>query len=103
MSIDAFQINKKDNVATVLRTVEKEELKIGGDFIHDSIIVTDKVLVGHKIALVDISIGSEIIKYGAVIGVATKNILKGSWVHLHCMKSCYDEKSSGRHVILSAD
>ena len=33
-------------------------------------------------------------KYGVVIGSATKDIPAGGWVHLHCMKSLVDKRSS---------
>ena len=35
-----------------------------------------------------------IVKYGVPIGTATVNIAAGSWVHLHCMRSNYDERSA---------
>ena len=39
-----------------------------------------------------------IVKYGVVIGRATKPIPAGSWVHLHVMRSNYDERSSHLNV-----
>ena len=42
---------------------------------------------GHKYAIKDISIGSEIIKYGQPIGIAQCNIKKGEHVHSHNMKT----------------
>ena len=38
---------------------------------------------GHKVALVAIARGADILKYGHVIGVATQNIAPGDHVHLH--------------------
>ena len=35
----------------------------------------------------------DILKYGVVIGRATADIPAGSWVHLHVMRSLYDERS----------
>lgn len=35
-----------------------------------------------------------IVKYGVVIGRATADIPAGSWVHLHVMRSVYDQRSS---------
>ena len=48
----------------------------------------------YKRQLSDIPSGTRIIKYGVPIGAATEDISKGSWVHLHVMKSLYDERSS---------
>ena len=70
--IKAFQIDLGDNVATALAGIP----------------------AGHKIALKDIGAGGHIVKYGVVIGRATADIPKGSWVHLHVMQSIYDERSS---------
>lgn len=42
---------------------------------------------GHKIALVDIQKGENVIKYGFPIGHATQNIKKGEAVHTHNLKT----------------
>lgn len=44
---------------------------------------TAKVPYGHKIAVVDISKGSPVIKYGQRIGTATADIAVGDHVHTH--------------------
>lgn len=52
----------------------------------DVILVTkpvEEIIFGHKIALKDLETGKEIIKYGEVIGVASKPIKVGEWVHTH--------------------
>ena len=54
----------------------------------------DEIPVGHKIALKDIKSGDAVIKYGTIIGRATKNIKKGEWVHSHNLKSHLDENIS---------
>ena len=41
----------------------------------------------HKIALCAIPSGSDVIKYGQVIGMATSDIIKGDWVHVHNVES----------------
>ena len=60
--MDTVRINEKDNVCVSLES-------------------------GHKFALSDISEGSDIIKYGFPIGVATCNIAKGEKVHSHNVKT----------------
>jgi (2R)-sulfolactate sulfo-lyase subunit alpha len=45
------------------------------------------ILLGHKIALKDISKGDHVIEYGEVIGVATRDISSGEHVHTHNLKS----------------
>ena len=51
---------------------------------------------GHKYALCDIKKGSQVIKYGFPIGVATENIKKGEHVHSHNVKTALDEKAEKR-------
>ncbi len=97
-----FQIHEKDNVVTALEEINNNCVEVGGNSTASTLQVVEKIPMGHKIALVNIGSGSEIIKYGVVIGVATKEIQKGSWVHLHCMKSCYDERSSHLDVVTGA-
>jgi predicted RecA/RadA family phage recombinase len=48
-----------------------------------------KVDVGHKFAVRLIPSGSRIVKYGAPIGVATRDIEAGEYVHTHNMTSDY--------------
>ena len=60
--MDIVRINERDNVAVNLET-------------------------GHKVSLVDISEGEDVIKYGYPIGRATCDIAKGEHVHSHNMKT----------------
>ncbi|MEX0969974.1 MAG: UxaA family hydrolase [Paracoccaceae bacterium] len=45
--------------------------------------------LGHKIAAKSIAAGEKLIKYGAPIGVATRDIASGDHVHLHNIRSDY--------------
>lgn len=90
----AFQIEAADNVATALCALTADGVKLLGDAAASQIEAAEPIPVGHKIALRDIASGEDIVKYGIVIGRATKKIRAGSWVHLHCMSSVYDERSS---------
>lgn len=86
----AIQIDNKDNVATVTGDVnEGENLEVLGPE-GDVILVThplEAVIFGHKIALKQLEPGDEIIKYGEVIGVASRKINTGEWVHTHNVES----------------
>jgi altronate dehydratase small subunit len=42
---------------------------------------------GHKLAVVPIARGEDVIKYGESIGVATADIAAGDYVHVHNMDS----------------
>ena len=90
----AFQIDKRDNVATALTPIAPGPVRLLGDASPTEISAVEAIPVGHKIALVDIAPDEMIVKYGVVIGRATQPICAGSWVHLHVMRSKYDERSS---------
>ena len=49
---------------------------------------------GHKFALRALRAGDPVIKYGARIGTATQDIVPGEHVHLHNMRSDFDERAS---------
>lgn len=90
----AFQIYKIDNVVTALSDIKRGKVTITGETENEMLDVLEDISGGHKIAVRDIKSGESIIKYGVPIGTATKDIKKGTWVHLHCMKSNYDERSN---------
>ena len=53
------------------------------------VVLTAGVEVGHKFAVRSIEAGTRIVKYGAPIGVATRDIQPGEYVHTHNMTSAY--------------
>lgn len=93
--ITAFQIDLQDNVATMLSEAKAgEQVRLIGDCHEAGLAAATDIPTGHKLALKDIRTDEDIVKYGVVIGRATADIPKGSWVHLHVMHSIYDERSS---------
>ena len=94
----AFQIDKTDNVATALTAIVPGQVRLLGDASFEEIEAVQEIPVGHKLALRGIAAGEMIVKYGVVIGRATQEIPMGSWVHLHVMRSNYDERSSHLNV-----
>lgn len=89
-----FQIHPADNVATLLADIVEPGVAgiLGGST--GSLEVRENVPFGHKVAVSRIAAGDAIVKYGAAIGVATREIEPGEWVHLHNCRSRVDEKSS---------
>jgi altronate dehydratase small subunit len=88
MRYDAIAIKEQDNVATALRVLQKGETVLVG--IGDgtvAVALVEDVEFGHKIALHDIATGDDIIKYGEVIGRATKKIPGGAHAHVHNVES----------------
>ena len=94
----AFQINTSDNVATLLVPAQLGPVTIRGPVEEKHIIAREAIEHGHKIAITSIAIGGNIIKFGAVIGIATREIQQGDWVHLHNCGSLLDERSKAFDV-----
>ena len=89
-----YIVREQDNVGTAVDGLKAGSAVTIGAVLGSRIEILQDVQDGHKVALRDIEKGEKIVKYGAPIGEATRNIGKGAWVHLHNMKSCYDERSS---------
>ena len=85
MTDNILIIHSRDNVAVALRTLGI------GDFAMAKGIVgfptLEEIPASHKIALRDIPKGEEIIKYGEIVAVSTRDIKKGEWVHTHNLES----------------
>ncbi len=90
----AFQIHRQDNVATALAPLSPGPVRLTGEADQPGLTALEEIPDGHKIAVTDIRAETPIIKYGIPIGTATADISRGAWVHLHCMRSNYDERSS---------
>ncbi|SDF36563.1 UxaA family hydrolase [Sporolituus thermophilus] len=78
-----------DNVCTVVEAIEPPTAvtaEIDGKTI--TVLATERIPFGHKIALKSIPKGQPIIKYGETIGLATKDIQPGQHVHVHNLESC---------------
>ncbi len=85
----ALVLDRSDNVATLLSdTAAGETIILKGS--PDTIVAGEDIPYGHKIALVPVAEGDDILKYGHRIGFATKSINAGSWIHLHNMRSSVD-------------
>ena len=47
----------------------------------------NEILLGHKIAMIDLNVDDAILKYGHDIGKVVKSIKKGEHVHVHNVKT----------------
>ena len=80
-------MNSDDNCATSLAEIPKDEeveLDTG-----DVIKINHNIPLGHKFALQTIKKGDKVRKYGEIIGLATENIERGDWIHIHNIESYY--------------
>lgn len=82
-----------DNVGTALEELTPGPVRLLGAANNLSVNALLDIPCGHKFALKKISAGEPILKYGACIGTATSDIAQGDHVHLHNMKSNFDERS----------
>jgi hypothetical protein len=86
----AIQIDEIDNVATVTSDVLKDEsvevLSHEGEVVRRLKTLND-IPFGHKIAKRNLKIHGIIVKYGETIGIASRDIKEGEWVHTHNVES----------------
>lgn len=79
----AIILKDNDNVATLIDTATSGvTVELTGENAGQLTLRAD-IPYGHKCAVTDISAGSEVIKYGQVIGRATSDIRAGDHVHIH--------------------
>jgi altronate dehydratase small subunit len=86
-----FKIHPEDNVATLMEDAPAGELQVVGG---PSLSALEAISLGHKVSLLPIACDSPVIKYGVTIGLATRDIQAGEWVHLHNCRSLLDERSN---------
>jgi len=67
------------------RVAAGETIRVGGRDVH----VAADLPMAHKIARHAIAAGDRVLKYGAPIGVATRDIGGGEHVHVHNLRSDY--------------
>lgn len=101
-SVPALRLSERDNVLTLLAAGRRGDTACtpDGSF---RVPLADDVPLYHKTASEYILKGTPVIKYGVTIGLATKDILPGCWVHLQNIRSLVDEKSSGLDMHTGVD
>lgn len=84
MKDNILVIHPSDNVGVALRAIDAgSTVQVQGR----SIVTLQAIPQGHKMALVDIPAGGNVIKYGSPIGHATGDIGVGDWIHTHNLKT----------------
>lgn len=73
-----------DNVGVVMSNVTKGDICYLNHF---EVTAKEDIPFGHKIALVDLAVNENIIKYCEKIGYAICPIFIGAWVHSHNIES----------------
>ena len=77
---DFIILHQHDNVATARRTLKKGASVVVGD---SRVKLRQTIPGGHKVALLSINAGEQLVKYGQIIGFAKTAIEPGDWVHTH--------------------
>ncbi len=85
--LDTIHLNEQDNVAVALRDLPKGLVITVND---REILLKDEINRGHKIAIQNISLNEDVIKYGYPIGHAVQAISLGEHVHTHNTKTNLD-------------
>ncbi len=83
-----IKINKNDNIIVALQVIPKGTaitIEEGNDTI--TVVSSQEIPAGHKMAINDIAQGSAVIKYGYQIGNASEAIKAGEWIHTHNIKT----------------
>ncbi|MBR3234683.1 MAG: UxaA family hydrolase [Atopobiaceae bacterium] len=86
----ALQAKPNDNVATIFAddiTAGTEVVVLNAAGEERQMAVREAIPYGHKFALCDIAAGEQITKYGEEIGVASRDISTGAYVHVHNLDS----------------
>ncbi|MGF6989326.1 galactarate dehydratase [Lachnospiraceae bacterium PF1-21] len=69
------KVNPRDNVAIALYDLE------AGVRTTENVVTLEKIPQAHKVALKDLRVGDEIIRYGVLLGYANREIKEGSWIN----------------------
>ena len=81
--------NKGDGVGVAVHDVAPGERRaVYMDSDRDvSVQVTEAIPLGHKVALVDLGEGAEVIEYSVRIGITRQAIQAGQLIHIHNIRS----------------
>jgi altronate hydrolase len=82
-----IKVHDDDNVAVAISTLG-EGTTLPEEYAN--VVLTQEIPAGHKLALRDLAKGSDIVKYGFVIGQATADIAVGSHIHSHNLSTKLD-------------
>ena len=77
---DFIRIHPDDTVTVALKTVP-------AGTVFEGVTALEEIPQGHKMAIAPIKQDENVVKYGLIIGHATKDIAPGSWVHTHNMST----------------
>lgn len=80
-------LSAADNVGIAVRDIEAGQPARSAE--GRGVKVNEAIPLGHKVALEPIPSSARIVRFGVPVGIATADILPGSLVHVHNVKSQY--------------
>ena len=81
MKSNAIKVSEKDNVAVAAQPIDKGgPVVVDGERLFNAV---EDIPLGHKVALLPLSLGVAVIRYGEPIVETTGDIPAGGWVHVH--------------------
>ncbi len=86
MARRALLLHMTDNCVVAVEDIDANEQVV---FERGNIVALSRVALGHKLAIRPIAKGGKVVKYGASIGSATRDIACGEHIHSHNLKSDY--------------
>ncbi len=84
--MDTILLSPNDNIIVLTKSLQEGAVVRIGDVDYR---LPSALGLGHKLAAKPIRAGEKILKYGAQIGSATRDIAAGEHVHLHNIQSDY--------------
>jgi len=87
-SVDVIHLHPDDNICIAVRPMQ-QAARIA--VAHARITLSESIEMGHKIAIRPIALGQHVLKYGQPIGVTTRTVAPGDWVHSHNL--CNDQSA----------
>lgn len=81
---------ERDHVGVAVRDLKAGET-VTGVYLHSrqtvQLMAVEDIPLGHKMALIGLRAGDQVLKYNEVIGTATRSIETGQHVHIHNLQS----------------
>lgn len=78
-------VSLEDSVGVCIEGAAVGESVVGPSGV--TVVASQRIPAGHKIALRDHEAGAHVVKYGESIGIASQPITTGSHVHVHNLRS----------------
>jgi altronate dehydratase small subunit len=83
----ALVLNKSDNVATLIDSGKAGDACALQGEASGTIKLLSDIPFGHKVCVKETAVGADVLKYGQIVGKASKAIKLGEHVHVHNVES----------------